>query len=80
MLLADILVAASELPSGSTEPGGKAGPQAAHEAARPAASSADDARPEGSTPPDAPNAHLALIGVGQFHGSHSSVCQEWTIL
>ena len=50
MLLADVLVAASELPSGSTEPGGGPGPQAAHEAARAAASSADDGRPEGSTP------------------------------
>ena len=52
-LLADVLVAASKLPSSSTAPGGEAGPQAAHEAARAAARSADDGRPEGSTPPGA---------------------------
>ena len=54
MVFANVLVAASELPSGSTAPGGEAGLQAAHEAARAAASSADDGRPEGSTPPGAP--------------------------
>ena len=53
-LLADVLEAASELPSSSTTPGGEAGPQAAHEAARAAASSVDDAWPKGSTPPGAP--------------------------
>ena len=60
MLLADVLVAASELPSSSTVPGGKAGLQTAYDAARPAASSADDAWPKGSTPPGSPKCAFAI--------------------
>ena len=76
MLLADVLVAASELPSGSAAPDGDAGLPTAHVAARPAASSADDAQPEESTPPGAPNAHLPCNGVNQYHASHSSAANH----
>ena len=63
MVLSDVLEAASELPSYSTAAGGEPGPQAAHEAARAVASSAEDARPQSSTLPGASNERLTCICV-----------------
>ena len=73
MLHASTLDAASELPTCRTAPlaGCKARLQTAQEAARAAASSADDAQTKGSTPPGALNEDLSCMGVGQCHGSHS---------
>ena len=61
MVLSDVLEAASELPSYSTTAGGEPGPQAAHEAARAAASSAEDARPQSSTLPGASLERLTCV-------------------
>ena len=65
VLLACIIAAASELPSCSITAGGMAGLQAAHEAARTAASSASDAQPEENMPPGEPKARLAHAGKSQ---------------
>ena len=80
MLLETILDAASELPRCTTAAGDKAEPQTFQEATRAAASSADDARREGSTPPGANNATMPCDGIGQCHGSCSSAANYWATL
>ena len=76
MLLAYVLDAASELQSSSTTPGGEAGPQAAHEAAWAAASSACEAQTMESTPPGALDVQLPCNYIGLCHGSHSSAADR----
>ena len=76
MLLADVLVAASELLISGIAPGGEAGPQAAHEAGGAAASSTNDAQSMESTPPSTLDMHLPCKCVGQCHGSHSSAAHN----
>ena len=80
LLLETILDAASELPRSATAAGGEAKPQTSQEATRAAASSADDAQREGSTPPGAASANLPCDGIGQCHGSCSSAANYWTTL